>query len=279
MEKSLLKKKLQTIKENKFKLNGESTADYLEHMLEHIGDLDYELRDHLIYPTLLHWIEINREFDKDTLSEMFDLLLSDDYLFFNIDKKDDTSVYKRSFTTLTFNPILCVHEEDPFLTNEQMISFRTKMIDYIKREQDFRGYDEHHGWAHALAHWSDTNYFLTYGIDEPTDMCKHVLNVIQDKFISITSPLSREEDERLATNIIYEYINENMITKDDFTTWLDGFNKVFDIEDKMHKYTAKVNTKHFLRSMYFRMRHLEISDEFVNPLLDLEKKFNGYLYE
>lgn len=278
MERSLLKKKLQAVKKNEFKLDGESTSDYLDHMLLHIGDLDYELRDHLIYPTMLHWIEINRELDKDTLSKMFDTLLSDDYIFFNIDKEDDTSVYKRSFSTLTLNPILCVHEEEPFLSDEQINSFRTKMMDYVKREKDFRGYDDNHGWAHSLAHWSDTNFFLTFGLDEPNEMCNTVLKTIQDKIISIKTPLSREEDERLATNIAYEYIGEKMISVDDFKKWLDGFNQVFNIEDKMHKYTAKVNVKHFLRSMYFRMRHLEISDDFVSPLIELEKKFNGYLY-
>lgn len=279
MERSLLKEKLQIIKNNEFKLQqGETTADYINHMLQYIGDLDFELRDHLIYPTMLHWIEINRELEKEELSRIFDLLLSEDYAFFNIEKKDDTSVYKRSFSTLTLNPILCVHEEEPFLTDVQMNNFRTKMIDYIEMEQDFRGYDHQYGWAHALAHWSDTNFFLAFGLDDPTDMNKKVLATIQNKMLNIQTPLAREEDERLATNIVYEYIDEKKLSVDDFKEWLEGFNQAFEIEDKMHKYTAKVNIKHFLRSIYFRMKHLEVSDDFVNPVLELEKKFNGYLY-
>ncbi|MCH4889957.1 DUF2785 domain-containing protein [Acidaminobacter sp. JC074] len=277
MERKLLKKDLLDIKKNDYKLQG-NKDEYIKAMMLHIGDPDPVLRDDLIYPTLLHWIEINRELDKDTLSRMFDDLLSDNYIFYNIDKKDETSVYRRTFSTLTLNPILCVHEEEPFLSEDQMDAFRNKMIDYINKENDFRGYDDIHGWAHAFAHWSDTNFFYTLGLENPTDMCMAVLSTIQNNILRIKTPLSREEDERLATNIVYEYIGESMITPVIFSSWLQGFNRVFEIEDKMHRSSAKVNVKHFLRSIYFRMMHLEISDDFVLPLLELEKKFNSYLY-
>ena len=279
MEKSLLKEKLQLIKNNQYELQqGESIGDYLDHMVYHIGDLDPELRDHLIYPIMINWIDIKKMMDKNTMSHLFDTLLSEDYVFFNIEKIDDTSVYKRSFSTLTLNPILEAHEADPFLTEVQLDCFRNRMIDYIEREQDFRGYDENHGWAHTFAHWSDTNYYFTFGMKEPRKMSLKVLDTIQKKLMSIKSPLSREEDERLATNIVYSYIDEKMITITDFEAWLEKFNEVFEIEDKMHKYTVKVNVKHLLRSMYFRMRHLDTSDDFMKPLIELEKKFNGYLY-
>lgn len=279
MEKSLLKEKLQLIKNNQYELQpSDSVGDYLDHMLSHIGDLDPELRDHLIYPIMINWIDIKKMMAKNTMSQLFDTLLSEEYIFFNIEKNDDTSVYKRSFSTLTLNPILEAHEADPFLTEDQLQNFRDKMIDYIIKEHDFRGYDEKYGWAHAFAHWSDTNYYFTYGMKEPREMSLKVLDTIQKKLMTIKSPLCREEDERLATNIVYSYLDEKMITLTDFKVWLEKFNEVFEIEDKMHKFTVKVNVKHLLRSIYFRMRHLNISDDFTTPLIELEKKFNGYLY-
>ena len=279
MEKLLLKEKLHSIKKNDFELQqGETIGDYLEHMMNHIGDVDPELRDHLILPTMVNWIEIKSMMDKNTMSQLFDELLSDDYIFFNINKKDDTSVYKRSFSTLTLNPILEAHEVDPFLTEEQLQNFRIRMIDYINKEHDFRGYDETYGWAHSLAHWSDTSYYYTFGMEEPREMSLKVLDTIQKKLMSIEIPLAREEDERLATTIVYDYINEKMITLSDYKNWLEKFNEALEIEDKIHRFTVKVNVKHLLRSMYFRMRHLNIEDDYMNPLLELEKKFNGYLY-
>ncbi|MBI9012906.1 MAG: DUF2785 domain-containing protein [Clostridiales bacterium] len=279
MERLQLREKLIIIKNNNFELvQGETIGDYLEHMMCHIGDLDPVLRDHLILPTMVQWIEIKKMMDKNTMSHLFDTLLSEDYIFYNIGQIDDTSVYKRSFSTLTLNPILEAHEAEPFLTEGQLDHFRNRMIEYIEKEHDFRGYDENHGWAHAFAHWSDTNYYFTFEMKEPREMSLKVLDIIQTKLMSIDTPLAREEDERLATNIVYSYIGEKMITLSDFKMWLEKFNDVFEIEDKILKYTVRINVKHFLRSLYFRMRHLNITDGYMNPLIELEKKFNIYLY-
>ena len=188
------------------------------------------------------------------------------------------TVFTRSFSVLVLNPILTVHEEKPFLKDHQLEYFRERMLDYINREQDFRGYHPEHGWAHAFAHWSDCTYFLTYGLEDPKPVMHKTLQMIQDKYIDASIPLSREEDERLTTNIIYTYVDEKMISPDEYITWINGFNRVLEIEDRTQKYTAAVNVKNLLRSMYFRMKHLKIADEFVEPVFEMEKKFNYYYY-
>lgn len=277
MNKETLRKELIDLKAKNFELQAERVNDLLDAMCLHIGDLDQQLRDGLIYPSFYQLIELKRNVSKEKMRDLFDLMLTEDHLLKNIKVKDDTSVFTRSFSALVLNPILCVHEEDPFLSDEQMSRFRQVMLDYLDLEHDFRGFTDH-GWAHAFAHWSDATFFMTFATDQADEMAIKTLDAIQKKYFEISSPLSREEDERLATNIVYTYVDEKVLTFDQFNTWLQKFDQILNIEDKMHKYSAKVNVKNLLRSMYFRMKHLNVDESFITSVAEMEKKFNNYYY-
>jgi len=255
--------------------DGENMDEYLDAMVEHIGDLDILLRDELIYMAFYKWIEEKELVSEEKMIEIFNTLLSDDYLFYNIDKTDDTSVYTRTFSLLVFNPILTVHEKKHFLSDEDINKYKDKMIDYLNREKDFRGYTEH-GWAHAFAHWADLTYFFTFDLDDKNHMAKSVLDLILDKYLSINIPLTREEDERLSTNIASHYIKGNIISLEAFKTWLSRFEEFSHIEGSVPQSTVRVNLKHLLRSLYFRLVYLKADQGYLQAVSETEIKLNRF---
>jgi len=274
-----LKTSLTAIKERDYSLReGDDLDQLLGAMVDHVGSLDPDLRDGLIYTCFYKWIEVKRLLSKDQMKKLFSRALDQDKLFYKVGTDDQESVYTRTFSVLILNPILCVHEEEAFLDRDQVDRFRQAMFDYIRKEEDFRGYHSDYGWAHALAHWSDSTYFMTYGLDDPKPVALDLLQVIQDKYLGIKIPLSREEEERLTTNIVYTFLDEGIIDLADFKAWLNGFSKAKTIEDKMHKYTAQVNIKNFIRALYFRMVHLKQEEAFIQAVLDLEKDFCNFYY-
>lgn len=280
MELLQLKTTLRDIKANNYELtNQDMLQKYFELMLENLGHTDSELRDDLICSTLYQWILEKKYFPNQQLSELFDDLLTEKFLFYNIEANDTISIYKRSFTLLLLNPILCVHEEENFLSNDQMSHFRTSMFNYIRKEHDFRGYDKNNGWAHAFAHWADLTFFMTLGVEENESICEAVLQVIQEQYLRIKLPLTKDEDERLITNIAYSYLDENMISLEVFKRWIDSFKALNNIDNKTHKTVVQINVKQFIRSLYFRMRFIESPDEFMQPVIELEKHLNKFLFD
>lgn len=277
-EKQQLITDLRRIKDNDYNLNeGEMASDYLDLMLKYIGDPDPELRDDLIYLTFAYWIQEKKFFNNEDLCDLLNVLISENYLFYNIGSEKDDSILRRSFSVLSINPILCAHLDNPFLDTDMILKIKNSLIRYLKEEKDLRGYDNEKGWMHALAHTSDGfNALLECeGITE--EICKEILFSIKGKLLEGSYLFSAEEDERLVTVIYYNIIEDKLLSDSYICSWLKGLNKVLEIEDKIIRFKAKVNTKNLIRSLYFRMLHLTNNIEISNTILELEKKLNSYL--
>lgn len=269
---------LRRIRANDYNLGDcEMASDYLDLMLKYIGDPEPELRDNLIYTTFAYWIEEKKYFSDEELYHLLNILISENYLFYNIGNENDDSVLRRSFSVLSINPILCVHIDKPFLDEDMMLKTKTSLIRYLNEEKDLRGYDNEKGWMHALAHVADGfNVLLACkGITE--DTCKELLLSIEGKLVEGSYFFTAEEDERLVTVIYYNIIEDKLLSDSYICSWIAGLSKVLEINDKITRFKAKVNTKNLIRSLYFRMLHLINNVEISNAILELEKKLNNYL--
>lgn len=277
-EKEHLKANLIRIKENEYNLgNGENINDYVNLMLKYIGDNDPEVRDELIYTTFVNWIEEKGYFTDEELETLLNTILSKDFAFYNIGSEDDDSVLRRSFSILLVNPILCVHLDKEFLDEEMILKTKDCLIKYLNEEKDLRGYDKEKGWLHAIAHVADGIHALINckGITE--DICKDIMGTIENKLLEGREVFNAEEDERLITIIYYDIISDNLLSNKYICNWIDGLSKVVEIEDRRTRFMARTNVKNFIRSLYFRLLHLENNEEISKAIIDLEKKINLYL--
>ncbi|WP_028973553.1 DUF2785 domain-containing protein [Spirochaeta cellobiosiphila] len=58
---------------------------------------------------------------------------------------DEQNVFKRTFSILIIGAIIS-YDQDLYIA---------KFINYVERENDYRGYILNHGWAHAISHQAD----------------------------------------------------------------------------------------------------------------------------
>jgi hypothetical protein len=278
-EREQLKFDLKRIEDNEYNLSeDERVKDYLDLMLKYIGDTDPELRDTLILSTLASWIEEKEYFSNEELIELLDRILSENFAFYNIGCDNDDSVLRRSFSILLVSPILCAHLEKNFLDKDMILKTKNCLIKYFTEEKDLRGYDNKKGWIHALAHTADGMHLLVNckGITE--EICKEIIVAIENKLCEGKEIFSAEEYERLANIIYYDFIKDKLLSYDYICNWVEGLSKIVEIKDSITRFKARVNVKNLIRSLYFRMLHLENNEQISRTIIDLEKKINVYLH-
>lgn len=278
-----LKDQLYEIADNAFALPDQAKAmpRALE-MLPHLGSPDAELRDDLIYSTLASWI-MSDQFEEDDLKTLLRQLLTEEHLFFKLGEADTDSVFMRSFSMLIIPLILSWHRQRPFLMPYELREVKVKLLDYLEKEQDLRGFvldedeaGEPKGWAHAIAHTADALDDLVRCKEMGSEELLEILNAIRQKAAEAKIVFVHLEDERLVTPVI-AVLGRKVLTPPDVQSWLAGFVPLAQQKEPFPDcYRQAQNVKNFLRSLYFRARQPETADligeNSANALAELVNK-------
>jgi hypothetical protein len=267
---------LRRIAKNNYSLaEGESAEQYIGPMLKHIGDTDPELRDELIYETFCEWICEKAYFRDDYLRQLLSVLLDYNHLLFHIGNDGDSTVFTRSFSALAIVLILMEHRKRSILNADQFEHAKNVIIRYHMQENDFRGFMLEYGWAHAAAHGADVLKELVQCKECDQAVLQEILDCMKRILRNGRYLLCHEEDERLVSVacLIFRLHEPFRIH---LRSWLDDLEYYADIEDSRMQYIARVNTKNFVRSFYFRLVHSRITDDFITLLSDVEKKLNRF---
>ncbi len=262
-----LKDQLYEIADNEFALPEQAKAmpRALE-MLPHLGSPDAELRDDLIYSALATWI-LADQFEEDDLKTLLRQLLTEDHLFYKLGESNTDSVFMRSFSVLLIPLILSWHRQRPFLMPYELRELKVKLLDYLEREQDLRGFvldedeaGEPKGWAHAIAHTADALDDLVQCKEMEGEELLEIINAIQQKAAEAKEVYVHAEDERLVTPVIAA-LGRKVLTPADVQTWLTGFVPLAQQKEPFPDcYRQAQNVKTFLRSLYFRARQPETAE-------------------
>ncbi len=278
-----LKDQLYDIADNEFALPDQAKAiSRALEMLPHLGSPDAELRDDLIYSTLATWI-LADQFEDDDLKTLLKQLLTEEHLFYKLGETGTDSVFMRSFSVLLLPLILSRHRERPFLMPYELRELKVKLLDYLEREQDLRGFvldedeaGEPKGWAHAVAHTADALDDLVQCKDMGSEELLEILEAIRRKAAEPTVVFVYAEDERLVTPVIAA-LGRKVLKPAEVQSWLDGFVPLAQQKEPFPNcYRQAQNVKGFLRSLYFRARKPETADQIgensANVLADLVNK-------
>ena len=90
-----------------------------------------------------------------TLRRILVTVLDDEHLFLHLGARTSDSVFTRSFSVLLVALALHHHQNQPFLSAEDLRRVKADLCRYIEKENDLRGYVVGKGWAHAPAHAAD----------------------------------------------------------------------------------------------------------------------------
>lgn len=268
---------LQRIEENDYELrSGEQIRDYVKLMLEYIGDPQSELRDDLIYSTFYKWMNEKQWFSDAELRELLLILLDEQHLFYHIGSKEDQAVFTRTFSVLVVALILQRHREKAFLDSAEFTNVKEALIRYYEEEQDLRGFMQEEGWAHAAAHGADALDELVLCLESDAAIREEVLAVIQRMLYNDHQYIfNDEEDERMAT-IVATIIDHHLLPQQSIVDWVSSLEQCGGWPRSRNKYVARVNTKNFLRSLYFRLLPTMKNQDMVNALLKSEMKLNEF---
>jgi hypothetical protein len=237
-------------------------------MLSHIGSTDPELRDHLIYPSFINLI-INDYYPRPELNRIMNVCLDENHLFYKIGETDEDAVFTRAFSSLTIAVLLHVNRQNSFLVEEEIDEIAVKLVHYVSKEEDVRGYVEVKGWAHSIAHIADA---LDELVKQPllsNARLKEITLTILDKMYFDKGYFLFEEDERMVTTmisilqrgmdlqLIYERVDA-----------ISGELKHNFISGNMGHFMQRTNFKQFLRSL---LLHLEVINKHEDLRMHLKQ--------
>ena len=263
MDKNYLIEKLRTIKKEEYKLDKKENALELALiMLRYVGDTDSELRDDLIYSVMSNWI-VNDVFSADELYKILKISLDDSYLFYNIGNIGD-SVFTRSFSMLIVAAVLYAHRKSNFLTKEDLGIVKNKLIYYMRKEKDLRGYVDKKGWAHSVAHASDALDEIVQCREIDKEDLREILNIIHEKVEVDYYIYIHDEDERMITAAM-SILNREILSESEIISWIEGFGQNLKLEGYSDKNNnIYINMKNFLRGLYFRILKEDKSSKYLH---------------
>ncbi|HDR8173303.1 TPA: DUF2785 domain-containing protein [Bacillus thuringiensis] len=259
----MLQQQLEEIRNNNYVINDALNIDSLSSiMLEHIGDTDGYLRDKLIYSTFYHLIK--KDYISHThLQKLLLESISDKYLLYKIHSDDEDAVFTRAFTTLLIALIIDADTNHNFLSQADLLHVKDRLVLYMNNEHDFRGYVQDHGWAHSIAHASDTFEALVRSPKLETLYYEEILQTLLNKVCVHSIYYKYEEDERIVYPIIAMLQNGLkeevlIVALHDLVAQLPVQKQTLPIKSYEFLYG---NIKSFLRSLFFRLRTLSICEE------------------
>lgn len=263
----LLKEKLIKIKTDNYVINDSvNISEIALEMMEYIGSVDFELRDELIYSTFLKWT-INNVFTSEQMYQLLKISLDEEHLFYKIGEKDTDSVFTRTFSLLFIPLVLYLDSNTNFLTKEEIIAIKDKVINYLELETDIRGYVVDKGWAHSTAHAADTldeiakSQYINY------DELLEILHAIKTRVCINNYTYINKEDDRMVTAIMTVF-SRNLIDDNEIVEWIKGFGNI----EKTGKYPEEhhliMNIRNLLRSLYFEMLYQKSSEVFTKAILE-----------
>ncbi|WP_409369393.1 DUF2785 domain-containing protein [Lysinibacillus sp. 38-6] len=246
-----LKRELQAFLNDSITWQQADQRKVIHSMLVHIGTVDSELRDGLIYGTFYTMILEKNLLDHAILNDTFDYCLTN-LLCKGIGENHTDSVFTRTFTSLLIALILTRDNEDDFLEAYKIEELTNKVMAYLDAEKDVRGYVPGKGWAHSVAHVSDL-------VDELVQNAKFnkasyiaILRPLLNMLLQTDYAFIHDEDERLLAPLftmlerglpqqeVITLLNETMAT----------LSAQKEQQDVQHYRILRFNWKTLLKSFY-----------------------------
>ena len=237
---------------------GHTVADLTPTLLGFLGSTDPALRDEIAYGVLARWIIEGGHYAPDALRAMIQQLTPN--LRAGIDEQGTDSVYLRSFSALILAAIVYYdNHKQPFLTEAEVRALADQVVAYFADEQDVRGYIPGQGWAHSCAHTADLIDELGKHRHLGAAELRTLLDAIAAKVTQPTgTTYQHDEDDRMSTAAL-AILKRAELGQPAARQWLDSLGDLIrrkpraSIIDSPADYSAYLNTKNFLRSLYVRM--------------------------
>lgn len=231
---------------------GESAAALVAELSALLGSRDPEERDTFGYGIPARWIYVQKLLPPEELREIMELWTAN--LRKGIGESGTDSVLLRSFSALDLS-ILAAHDNQaPFLEKEEFRRLLDAALEYLRDEQDVRGYVEGVGWMHSAAHTADLLKFLGRSRHLDRRDQGRILSAIGRKMNAPGGAVYVfGEDERLARAVL-SLLHREDLDRAAFQAWLEdlsGLGKgLWEGSLDLRRFARVQNAKNLLRSLF-----------------------------
>lgn len=228
-----------------------SLVELTEDLTRMLGDTNPEIRDGIAFPAMATWI--GEGVYDDLLIGLGDGMCHG--LDVGLGERDTDTVFRRSFSALIITECIDRASSANLAGPDVVLRWGDRLMGWLAREQDLRGFVAGKGWAHAIAHGADALAALArypyFGRIELTV----VLDVIADRLLQPTDGffICGEED-RLA-HATMQVLRRELIGIDVLTPWVNrlaaGARPAGSIDH--NPFEVAGNVQAFLRSLYLQL--------------------------
>jgi hypothetical protein len=219
-----------------------------------LGSADPALRDEIAFEALAAWMR-GKQLTATTVDAIRDRLVPQ----LAADFPDPTGV-ERPFAVLVLAEVVRVDRVEPFMTDGQLQQLVDASTRYLQSVRDYRGFDEHEGWRHGVAHSSDL--MLQLAVNPRTS--KAQLDQMLAAIASQIAPTGEHfyvygEGNRLAQAVFY-IAKRKLHTADEWTKWFEQVAAPAPLAKWADAWTSQRglakhhNTMAFLSALYVYVR-------------------------
>jgi hypothetical protein len=236
------------------KLNAQTAMPFsdmeIEWMLEHVGDPNPLIRDHLMERTMnAGFLQARYTFKQ--ARHIVEVLVKDNLILYKVGTVDDDTV-TRTFAALYHALFLRVDDQSDspfyrFLTDDEHAYLFQAALDYLNQEQDFRGYDARLGWIHGFAHGADYLEECVVHSQCTAAIRVQALTTVEQIFHRMPMPFTDGEERRLAM-VINNGVARGAFTQTQIATWIDTVH--FDLDEHLD-YCRLATWEVFLAAIFF----------------------------
>lgn len=246
----------------------------VQKVVQVLGSTDPELRDDLGYDILQNWLVEQSRLTNEQLEDLLVYAISDEMLLKQVGESGTDSVFLRSFSSLLIALLLIRDNRDQYLPESTFRILMNNLVNYCKQERDYRGYDEEKGWAHAPAHVSDAIDECVRSRYTGAEECQYLWSGLLALLENAPDVFNTEEDERIATAVT-AMVELEKVPLNTVCEWLNQVD--LPAEKDMRLRYRRINFKHFVRSLFMRLKEKGLLSE-EQAILAVEHRFNPRYY-
>lgn len=228
-----------------------SLVEMTEELTRMLGDTDPDVRDGIAFPTMATWID-EGVYD-DLLVGLGDGMAHG--LDFGLGLAEDDSVFRRSFSALILTECIDRATAADLGGAEVVLRWGDRVMGWLARERDLRGFVPGKGWAHAVAHGADALAALARSPHVGRLELTVILDVIADRLLASTDHfwVSGEED-RLALATL-GVVQRNVLGLEVLEPWVARVAAGAQVRGDVSQHPFRVagNVQAYLRSLHLQL--------------------------
>lgn len=244
-------------------------------LLPCLSDPNPQLRDEIAFEALSYWMR-HQQLDKVTLHKIRTFLL--EKLQINQNDSSEADGFEKPFAALVLAEIARVDRIQGLLSEKERQEMVDVAVNYLSNIQDYRGYDEIHGWRHGVAHAADWMMQLSLNPALNGDQFHSMLKALAIQIKTHQHFYHYGESERLLRPVLFIAMNSN-ISHEQWSIWFDRL-LVSDFDSKLVNQASLArqhNLSQFLTMFYMQLQESN-NDKLKTILLPLVQQASKNLH-